>query len=167
MIRWKEFAALEGTMGAEYAAAQGEPGEVVSAIREHILPQGPDDPLPESPEGTILALADRLDVIVGGFRAGLEVSGSQDPYGLRRAGNGIVRILLEKRIRLDVEAGPVVGALYDRGGSKPVLSGLGLRVRALEEGRALRHLSGRPGVRPGDPLDVSRARRSKMTNNWF
>ncbi|HMI31757.1 MAG TPA: glycine--tRNA ligase subunit beta, partial [Candidatus Limnocylindrales bacterium] len=95
MIRsGKEFATLEGVVGAEYAAAQGEPPEVVLAIREHILPRSPSDSLPTSTEGLILSIADRLDVIVGGFRAGVSVSGSQDPYGLRRAGNGIVRILL-------------------------------------------------------------------------
>ena len=97
MIRsGKEFAALQGVIGAEYAAASGEPPEVVRAIREHYLPQGPDDPLPDSMEGTLLSLADRLEAVVGGFRAGLEVTGSQDPYGLRRAGNGIVRFFSRK-----------------------------------------------------------------------
>jgi len=162
MIRsGKEFAALEGIVGAEYAAAQGEAAEVVSAIRDHIRPQGPDDPLPESVEGTLLALADRLDVIVGGFRAGLEVSGSQDPYGLRRAGNGIVRILLEKGIRLDVEAqARWLGSLYDQAGIPEGLSGFVefwvQRVANGLEGRGVPYDTSAAvlAVRPGDPLDA-------------
>jgi glycyl-tRNA synthetase beta chain len=164
MIRsGKEFAGLEGVAGAEYAAAQGEPPAVVRAIREHILPRSPSDPLPSSIEGSILALADRLDVIVGGFRAGLTVTGSQDPYGLRRAGNGIVRILLEKGLRLDVQAlATWLGGLYDRAGiaarsgeadfaefwSQRVASALEEKGIPYDTAAAVL------AVRPGDPLDV-------------
>ena len=162
MIRsGKEFAALEGIAGAAYAAAQGEPPEVVGAIREHILPRSPSDPLPPSMEGTLLAIADRLDVIVGGFRAGVTVTGSQDPYGLRRAGNGIVRILLEKGLRLDVTALAVwLGQIYDRAGVPPGgpdftefwtqrLAGA-LEERGIPYDTAAAVLA----VRPGDPLDA-------------
>ena len=162
MIRsGKEFATLEGIVGAEYAAAQGEPAEVVRAIREHILPRSPSDPLPASIEGTILALADRLDVIVGGFRAGLAVSGSQDPYGLRRAGNGVVRILLEKGLRLDVVAlAAWLSAVYDRagipaGGADFTEFWTQRVVGALEErGIPYDTAAAVLAVRPGDPLDV-------------
>jgi glycyl-tRNA synthetase beta chain len=162
MIRsGKEFATLEGIVGAEYAAAQGEPADVVRAIREHILPRSPSDPLPSSIEGTILALADRLDVIVGGFRAGLAVSGSQDPYGLRRAGNGVVRILLEKGLRLDVVAlASWLTAVYDRAGIPA--GGAGFtefwtqRVAGALEERGIPYDTAAAvlAVRPGDPLDV-------------
>jgi len=162
MIRsGKEFATLEGIVGAEYAAAQGEPAEVVRAIREHILPRSPSDPLPASIEGTILALADRLDVIVGGFRAGLAVSGSQDPYGLRRAGNGVVRILLEKGLRLDVVAlAAWLTAVYDRAGVPA--GGVDFtefwtqRVAGALEERGIPYDTAAAvlAVRPGDPLDV-------------
>ena len=162
MIRsGKEFAALEGVAGAEYAAAQGEPAEVVRAIREHILPRSPSDPLPSSIEGTLLALADRLDVIVGGFRAGLAVSGSQDPYGLRRAGNGVVRILLEKGLRLDVVAlAAWLSAVYDRAGIRA--GGADFtefwtqRVAGALEERGIPYDTAAAvlAVRPGDPLDV-------------
>src|SRR4029079_994320 len=81
----KEFATLQGIVGAEYAAASGEPREAVEAIRAQYLPQGPSDPLPSTTAGMLVSLADRLEAVVGGFRAGLEVTGSQDPYGLRRA----------------------------------------------------------------------------------
>jgi glycyl-tRNA synthetase beta chain len=162
MIRsGKEFAALEGIAGAAYAAAQGEPPEVVRAIREHILPRSPSDPLPPSIEGTLLAIADRLDVIVGGFRAGVTVTGSQDPYGLRRAGNGIVRILLEKRLRLDVTAlAGWLGAIYDRAGVAPGGSDFAefwsQRVAAALEERGIPYDTAAAvlAVRPGDPVDA-------------
>ena len=162
MIRsGKEFATLEGVVGAEYAAAQGEPAEVVRAIREHILPRSPSDPLPASMEGTILAIADRLDVIVGGFRAGLAVSGSQDPYGLRRAANGVVRILLEKGLRLDVVAlAAWLSAVYDRagvaaGGADFTEFWTQRVAGALEEhGIPYDTAAAVLAVRPGDPLDV-------------
>ena len=174
MIRsGKEFAGLEGIAGAEYAAAQGEPAAVVGAIREHILPRSPSDPIPHSIEGAILSLADRLDVIVGGFRAGLTVTGSQDPYGLRRAGNGIVRILTEKGLRLDVSAlASWLGALYDRAGiaarSGAERSGetefaefWSQRVASALEEKGIPYDTAAAvlDVRPGDPLDVlARAR---------
>ena len=162
MIRsGKEFAALEGIAGAEYAAAQGEPAEVVRAIREHILPRSPSDPLPSSIEGTLLAIADRLDVIVGGFRAGLTVTGSQDPYGLRRAGNGIVRILLEKGLRLDVVALAMwLGGVYDRVGIKAGGSDFiefwSQRVATALEERGIPYDTANAvlAVKPGDPVDV-------------
>jgi glycyl-tRNA synthetase beta chain len=147
--------------GAEYAAAQGEPAEVVRAIREHILPRSPSDPLPSSIEGTLLALADRLDVIVGGFRAGLAVSGSQDPYGLRRAGNGVVRILLEKGLRLDVVAlASWLAAVYDRAGipagGADFTEFWTQRVAGALEERGIPYDTAAAvlAVRPGDPLDV-------------
>ena len=159
----KEFAGLEGVVGAEYAAAQGEPPAVVQAIREHILPQGPSDPLPQTAEGTLLAIADRLDLIVGGFRAGLEVSGSQDPYGLRRAGNAIVRILLEKGIRMDVGAEAAwLGSLYDRAGLTAGIGPCGFdefwvqRVSGAlgERGIPLDTAAAVLAARPGDPVDA-------------
>ena len=167
MIRsGKEFATLEGIAGAEYAAAQGEPEEVVRAIREHILPRGPSDPLPASTEGTLLALADRLEVIVGGFRAGVTVTGSQDPYGLRRAGNGLVRILLEKGMRVDMVALAVwLGGIFDRAGVPP--GGLDFqefwtqRVASALEERGIPYDTAAAvlAVRPGDPVDaLARAR---------
>lgn len=162
MIRsGKEFAALEGIAGAEYAAAQGEPPEVVLAIREHILPRSPSDPLPSSIEGTLLAIADRLDVIVGGFRAGVAVSGSQDPYGLRRAANGIVRLQLEKGIRVDVTAlSDWLSGVYDRAGVPPgetsFLEFWTQRVAGALEERGIPFDTSAAvlAVRPGDATDV-------------
>ena len=162
MIRsGKEFATLEGIAGAEYAAAQKEPEEVVRGIREHILPRSPSDPLPSSIEGTLLAIADRLDIVVGGFRAGLTVTGSQDPYGLRRAGNGIVRILLEKGLRLDVvQLASWLGGVYDRAGipagGADFTEFWTQRVAAALEERGIPHDTAAAvlAVRPGSPVDV-------------
>jgi glycyl-tRNA synthetase beta chain len=93
MIRdGKEFTALQGIIGARYAAAAGEDAAVAEAIREHYLPRAAGDPLPESTAGRVFALADRLDTLAGCFMAGLKPSGSQDPYALRRSGNGVVRL---------------------------------------------------------------------------
>ncbi|MGE5179876.1 MAG: glycine--tRNA ligase subunit beta [Bacteroidota bacterium] len=163
----KEFAGLQGIVGAEYAAAEGEPAEVVQAIREHYLPQGPSDPLPSTMEGVLVSLADRLEGLVGGFRAGLEVTGSQDPYGLRRAGNGIVRILLERELRLDVlAAASKVDALFAQAGLGEEKIGdfrafWTLRVEAALEDAGITHDTAEAtiAVRPGDPVDVlARAR---------
>jgi len=98
MIRdGKEFTGLQGTIGARYAEAGGEPPAVSRAILEQYLPRGARDPVPATDAGEILAIADRLDTIAGCWAAGFVPSGSQDPYALRRAGNGVVRILLDRK----------------------------------------------------------------------
>jgi glycyl-tRNA synthetase beta chain len=158
----KEFASLQGVIGAEYAKASGEPGPVALAIREQYLPEGPSDPIPASTEGRLLSLADKIEAVAGGFRAGLEVTGSQDPYGLRRAGNGIVRILLESGWRLDVLTSVKwLEGVYDRAGiQKPAASGLAdfwaQRVDSALSDRGVSHeaVAAVLAVRPGDPLDV-------------
>lgn len=99
-----EFPELQGIMGAYYAAADGEPAAVATAIREHYLPRGAGDALPESEAGTAVALADRLDTLAGIFAIGQKPTGTKDPFGLRRAAIGVLRILIEKRIDLDLRA---------------------------------------------------------------
>ena len=89
-------------MGGYYAAADGEDEKVAAAIREHYLPRGRDD-MPASAGGAALALADKVDTLVGFWSINLKPSGSKDPYGLRRAANGILRILIECGIDLDVK----------------------------------------------------------------
>jgi len=114
----KEFASLEGVMGSYYAERHGEAPATVTAIREHVLPRYADDPLPESPAGAILAAADRIDSVAGYFLAGKTPSGSEDPYGVRRAANGVVRLLLEQRRTLDL-AEATERALAGFGGEVP------------------------------------------------
>ncbi len=92
-----EFPELQGIMGREYARRQGEPEAVSEAIGEQYLPRFAGDALPQTPAGRVLALADRLDTIAGCFAAGLTPTGSQDPYGLRRQGQGIVQIIIASR----------------------------------------------------------------------
>jgi len=97
-----EFPRLQGTMGRYYAEHDGERRAVSRAIGEHYLPQQAGDSLPGSRIGRILSLADRIDSLVGLFSAGEEPSGDRDPYALRRAALGIIRILVEKKIDLDI-----------------------------------------------------------------
>ena len=99
-----EFPELQGTMGRYYAAAAGEPAEVACALEEQYLPRFAGDRLPATPLGCSLALADRLDTLVGIFAAGEKPSGTKDPYGLRRAALGLLRILIELRIEVDLVA---------------------------------------------------------------
>ncbi len=95
-----EFPVLQGIMGREYALLSKEDPRVAQGIAEHYLPRFADDKLPESKEGMIVALADRIDSIVGCFSIGKIPSGSQDPYALRRAVHGIIRIIIENKLDL-------------------------------------------------------------------
>jgi len=97
-----EMTSLQGVMGRIYALAAGEPRPVAEAIFEHWLPRGAGDRLPETPAGIALALLDRLDSLAGLFAAGLAPRATADPYGLRRAALGVVQILIERGIDLDL-----------------------------------------------------------------
>ena len=99
-----EFPELQGIMGTYYALADGEPHEVATAIREHYLPRSAGDALPASALGITLAIADKLDTLAGIFAIGGKPSGAKDPFGLRRAGLGVQRILIEKGLDLDLPA---------------------------------------------------------------
>ncbi len=100
----KEFTELQGVVGGLYARAQGEPEEVWRAIYEHYKPVSMEDSIPATPSGRIVALADKLDTLRGCFRIGLIPSGSKDPFALRRAAQGVVKILVEGRIALPLSA---------------------------------------------------------------
>jgi len=120
-----EFPELQGVMGREYALLSGEDPKVAQGIFEHYLPRFAEDKLPASVEGTAVALADRIDSLVGCFSVGAIPTGSEDPYGLRRAAHGIIRIMLEKKIDLLLDEGiergyklyePVfLGYLFEKG----------------------------------------------------
>ena len=97
-----EFPELQGTMGAYYAAADGEPADVAAAIREHYLPRSAGDELPATGAGLALAIADKLDTLAGIFAIGEKPTGAKDPFALRRAALGVQRILIEKRLDLDL-----------------------------------------------------------------
>jgi glycyl-tRNA synthetase beta chain len=98
-----EFPELQGTMGRYYAESDGEPPGVAVAIGEHYLPRFAGDSLPTSIDGQILSVADKLDSLAGIFAIGKKPSGNRDPFGLRRAALGIVRILIECGLDLDLK----------------------------------------------------------------
>lgn len=97
-----EITSLQGTIGREYALRSGERPEVAEAIAEHYLPQGSGDDLPRALAGIVLALADRIDSVVSLSAAGMEPTGSADPYGMRRAALGIVQILVGHGLDVDL-----------------------------------------------------------------
>jgi len=97
-----EFPELQGIMGSYYAQADGEPHEVAAAIREHYLPRAAGDQLPATRAGLAVAIADKLDTLVGIFAIGEKPTGTKDPFGLRRAALGVQRILIEKALELDL-----------------------------------------------------------------
>ena len=97
-----EFPELQGIMGAYYALADGENPEVAAAVREHYQPRGAGDALPGSLTGAAVALADKLDTLAGIFAIGQQPSGTKDPFALRRAAIGVLRIILESRFDLDL-----------------------------------------------------------------
>lgn len=97
-----ELTSLQGVMGREYAKLGGMPSDVANAISEHWQPRSAHDNLPANYAGALLAIADRLDSLVGLFAAGLAPKSTADPYGLRRAALGIIQILADKKISTDL-----------------------------------------------------------------
>src|SRR6202140_3994099 len=94
----REFTELQGIVGGLYARAQGESDEIADAVYDHYRPVGLEDPIPRNLTGCAVALADKLDSVVGCFAVGVVPTGSSDPYALRRAALGIVKIILEKKL---------------------------------------------------------------------
>jgi glycyl-tRNA synthetase beta chain len=98
----REFPELQGAVGGLYARAQGEPEEIADAVYDHYRPVGLDDPIPRNLTGCAVALADKLDSVVGCLAVGIVPTGSSDPYALRRASLGMVKIVLEKKLPLSL-----------------------------------------------------------------
>ncbi len=99
----KEYTKLQGYMGWQYALNDRENKEVAQAIFEQYLPRFKDDILPETKTGTVLSLVDKMDTIVGCFSIGLQPTGTSDQLGIRRAGNGIIAILAEQKLYLNLD----------------------------------------------------------------
>jgi len=99
----KEFTELQGVVGGLYARVQGEPEAVWQAIYDHYKPESMEDAIPRTVTGQIVALADKIDTLRGCFRVGMAPSGSRDPFALRRAAQGVVRILVEARLPIGVD----------------------------------------------------------------
>ena len=99
-----EFPELQGIMGGYYAAAAGEAADVADALTQHYRPQGPSDAIPASLYGQIVALADKIDTLTGFFGIGDKPTGSRDPFALRRAALGMLRIIDESNLDLSIDA---------------------------------------------------------------
>ncbi|WP_284125415.1 glycine--tRNA ligase subunit beta [Parerythrobacter aestuarii] len=99
-----EFPELQGLMGGYYAEKEGLGEHISAALRDHYKPAGPSDSLPENPVATIAALSDKVDALVGFFGADLKPTGSKDPFALRRAALGIIRLVTENGLRLRLKS---------------------------------------------------------------
>jgi glycyl-tRNA synthetase beta chain len=99
----KEFTELQGIVGGLYARFQGESEPVWQAIYDHYKPESMEDSIPRNRTGRIVALADKLDTLTGCFRVGLVPTGSRDPFALRRAAQGIVKIIVEGKLEIALD----------------------------------------------------------------
>ncbi|UPT85621.1 glycine--tRNA ligase subunit beta [Bradyrhizobium barranii subsp. apii] len=115
-----EFPEVQGLMGKYYALAQGEDASVAAACEEHYKPQGPTDRVPSDPVSVAVALADKIDTLVGFWAIDEKPTGSKDPYALRRAALGVIRSILSNSLRISLEkvfldaASEIFGALLDK-----------------------------------------------------
>jgi glycyl-tRNA synthetase beta chain len=163
-----EFPELQGTMGRYYALHDREPEPLAQALEQHYWPRQAGAALPEGPLAQALALADRLDTLVGIFAIGKEPSGAKDPFALRRAALGLLRILVERQLPLaltpllDAAAATVTEQVADAATAVPrVRSYILERLRGylLEQGMAPEVFEAVAAVDPDAPLDfVQRAR---------
>jgi glycyl-tRNA synthetase beta chain len=156
-----EFPELQGTMGRYYAAAQGEPEELARALEEHYRPRYAGDSLPTSKTGQAVALADKIDTLVGIFAIEQRPTGAKDPFGLRRAALGLLRILLEGRLELDLfellAAAAAAQPVQKSGVTDEVYDFIAERLRGLlleEPGTTTEMLDAVFANRPGSPLDA-------------
>ncbi|MFI8740737.1 glycine--tRNA ligase subunit beta [Stutzerimonas zhaodongensis] len=156
-----EFPEMQGIAGYYYAVNDGEPTDVALALNEQYMPRGAGAELPTTHTGAILAVADKLDTLVGIFGIGMLPTGSKDPYALRRAALGILRILIEKRLDLDLVA--AVRFSINQFGSQVKTEGLAdqvldfifdrLRARYEDEGVEVASYLSVRAVQPGSALD--------------
>src|SRR5215212_3585180 len=134
----KEFTDLQGKVGGIYAREEGQPEAVWQAIYDHYLPVNLDDELPRSRAGAIVSLADKIDTVAGFFSIGLKPTGSKDPFGLRRAAQGIVQILLnrdKRQVRIGIDK--IVDVAVGSGQLKnDILAFFAERVRTILEASA-------------------------------
>ena len=117
-----EFPELQGLMGRRYATLQGEDAFVAAAIEDHYKPQGPSDRVPDDKVAISVALADKLDTLAGFWAIDEKPTGSKDPYALRRAALGVVRMILERNVRLNLL--PVMNAAMPGSGAAPTVSSM-------------------------------------------
>lgn len=156
-----EFPEMQGIAGYYYAHLQGEPQEVALAINEQYMPRGAGAELPKTLTGSALALADKIDTLVGIFGIGMLPTGSKDPYALRRAALGVLRILIEKQIDLDLL--PIIRKSIELYGTKVKSQNLDnlvfdfiydrLRAKYEEDGVEVQVYQSVRAVQPSNPFD--------------
>jgi glycyl-tRNA synthetase beta chain len=119
-----EFPEVQGLMGKYYAQAAGEDASVAVAIEDHYKPQGPNDRVPNDPVAIVVALADKIDTLVGFWAIDEKPTGSKDPYALRRAALGVIRLLVENALRLSIleSAKLAVKGLTEAGTHEPLIN---------------------------------------------
>jgi glycyl-tRNA synthetase beta chain len=157
-----EFPELQGTMGRYYAEAQGEPAELALALEEHYKPRYAGDTLPSTKIGQALALADKIDTLVGIFATEQRPTGTKDPFGLRRAALGVLRIMLECRLDLDLldllQEAAAAQPVQRSGVVEDVYDFIADRLRGLflerADGTSAEMIDAVLAVRPRSPLDV-------------
>jgi len=138
-----EFPELQGVMGRYYALHDGEAPAVAAAVAEHYAPLGPTEPCPSAPVSIAVALADKLDTLAGFWSIGENPTGSKDPFALRRAALGVIRLILENRLRLPLLE--VFGAAFAGYGAKDaaladdLLGFLAERLKVSLRDRGVRH----------------------------
>ncbi|MEQ8653742.1 MAG: glycine--tRNA ligase subunit beta [Kiloniellales bacterium] len=139
-----EFPELQGLMGRYYALAEGLPDAVAEAIADHYAPKGPDDPCPTAPVSVAVALAEKLDSLVGFWAIGETPTGSKDPYALRRAALGAIRLILENQLRLSLSdlfaiAAAGYGDVADGFKDGPLLDFFAERLKVALRSQGIRH----------------------------
>ena len=157
-----EFPELQGIMGRYYAEAEGYPDEVSRAIEEHYRPRFAGDTLPLTRTGRALALADKIDTLVGIFAIGERPTGAKDPYGLRRAALGVLRILIEGGLDLSLiellEISAALQPVQKAGVAQDVFDYMAERLRGLfterADGTSSEMIDAVLAVRPASPLDA-------------
>ncbi|HEK1690583.1 TPA: glycine--tRNA ligase subunit beta [Pseudomonas putida] len=156
-----EFPEMQGVAGYYYALNDGEPQDVALALNEQYMPRGAGAELPQTLTGAAVAIADKLDTLVGIFGIGMLPTGSKDPYALRRAALGVLRILIEKQLDLDLT--PAVEFAVKQFGAKVKAAGLAeqvlefifdrLRARYEDEGIDVATYLSVRALKPGSALD--------------
>jgi glycyl-tRNA synthetase beta chain len=156
-----EFPELQGTMGRYYAEAQGEPADLALALEEHYRPRYAGDAIPSTRMGQAVALADKIDTLVGIFAIEQRPTGAKDPFGLRRAALGVLRILLEARLELDLietlSAAAAVQPVRRERVVVEVYDFIAERLRGMlleQPGTTAEMLDAVLGLRPPSPLDA-------------
>jgi glycyl-tRNA synthetase beta chain len=160
-----EFPELQGVMGRYYALADGEAPEVAEAVRAHYAPQGPNDRCPSAPVAVAVALADKFDTLAGFFAIGEKPTGSKDPFALRRAALGSLRLIVENKLRLDLRAAlraalrlyaPQLGGDAARDALEDLLAFFADRLKVALREKGVRHDLIDAVFAPGDENDLVR-----------